>query len=179
MCRWPEVLLLVGQCSEEPVVTLQAKKTRTALICTCTCVQIVQRQLYASCCYIASCTVDLRTTQTYGSYVLIFQDSRHAQATHLRLYDNAPLRWRQLRGLLSWLDKLKWGGEDWEVQDQLHRGEALLNFRTSGLWWWELRRRTSWIFAWLNCQGFCKFVPNQVEQSCRGEAVSRSRKPKS
>ena len=74
MCRWPEVLLLVGQCSEEPVVTLQAKKTRTALICTCTCVQIVQRQLYSACCYIASCTVDLRTTQTYGSYVLIFQD---------------------------------------------------------------------------------------------------------
>ena len=103
MCRWPEVLLLVGQCSEEPVVTLQAKKTRTALICTCTCVQIVQRQLYAPCCYIASCTVDLRTTQTYGSYVLIFQDSRHAQATHLRLYDDALLRWRQLRGLLSWL----------------------------------------------------------------------------
>ena len=52
-------------CSEEPVVTLSAKKTRTALICRCTCVQIVQRQLYAACCYVASCTVDLRTTQTY------------------------------------------------------------------------------------------------------------------
>ena len=34
MCRWPEVLLLVGECSEEPVVTLSAKKTRTALICS-------------------------------------------------------------------------------------------------------------------------------------------------
>ena len=53
------------ECSEEPVVTISAKKTRTALICTCTCVQIVQRQLYAACCYVASCTVDLRTTQTY------------------------------------------------------------------------------------------------------------------
>ena len=39
--------------------------------------------------------------QHYGSYGLIFQDSRHAQATHLRLYDDAPVRWRQLRGLFK------------------------------------------------------------------------------
>ena len=104
MCRWPEVLLLVGQCSEEPVVTLQAKKTRTALICTWMCVQIVQRQLYSALLH-SKLYRGSENNSNLQQLCFDLPKTRHAQATHLRLYDDAPVRWRQLRGLLSWLSR--------------------------------------------------------------------------
>jgi len=100
MCRWPEVLLLVGECSEEPVLILYAKKTELLS----SAAKFVQRQCTCTCCYVASCTDDLRTTKHYGSYVLIWQDM--LKPLTWEVYDDAPLRWRQLRGLLSWLKNL-------------------------------------------------------------------------
>ena len=162
MCRWPEVLLLVGECSEEPVVILYAKKTELLS----SAAKCVQRQCTCTCCYVASCTEDLRTTEHYGSYVLIFQD-KTCSSYSLETVRRRPREVATVTRTLKLTQELKWGGGDREEQDQLHREEALLNFRTSGLWE-ELGRRTSWIFAWMNYKGSCNFVTIQVEQSCRG-----------
>ena len=126
ICRWPEVLLLVGECSEEPVVTLSAKKTELLS----SAAKCVQRQCTCTCCYVASCTEDLRTTEHYGSYVLIFQD-KTCSSYSLETVRRCPREVATVTRTLKLTQELKWGGGDREEQDQRHREEALPNFRTS------------------------------------------------
>ena len=83
------------------------------------------------------------------------------------LYDDAPLRWRQLRGLVSWLDYLSE-----EVEIEKNKSSVIVRkpcqtLELLGLQWC-LGRRTSWIFEywWMENKGSCKFVPVKLKLSC-------------
>ena len=114
-----------------------------------------------------------------ASFVLIFQDSRHAQATHLRLHDNAPVRWGQLRELLSWL---------WRTLVRRWRSRptspaaswgSLPNLCTSWTRWRTREDVMSWIFEWWRTKvRVCSWQSSKVVEQSYSWLLTRSRNPR-